>query len=99
MKMKTFVLIAITALDCFVIAVMMPVHMSVSIFCQKTVPDEFRSWVMSVSRMLALASIALGNMVFGIFTDAFAPYINVFIDACGVFVCYILYKKAFRYLS
>lgn len=99
MQMKMFILIAITILDCFVIAVMMPVQMSTSLFYQKTIPDEFRSRVMSVSRMLSLASIPLGHMVFGILTDTFVPYINVFISACGTFLCYLLYRKAFRYLS
>lgn len=94
-----FFTIAITVLDCITIAVMMPVHMSIATLYHNTIPDAYRSRVLSVSRMLSMIAVPLGNMFFGLLTDFFPPYINIAIAGTAIMGCWFLYKKAFKNLN
>ncbi len=98
-SMHRWFVILITVIDCSVIAVMMPVQMSVAVMYQKRIKDEFRSRVFSVSRMLSMGAIPLGNMFFGVLTDLLPPYVNFAVAGSGVFICHLLYHHAFRYES
>lgn len=91
--------IALTMLDCVSIAVMMPVHMSIATLYHKTIPDAYRSRVLSVSRMLSMVAVPLGNIFFGCLTDLFPPYINIAIAGIAIMGCWLLYKRAFKNLS
>ena len=94
-----FFTIAITVLDCITIAVMMPVHMSIATLYHNTIPDAYRSRVLSVSRMLSMIAVPLGNMFFGLLTDFFPPYITLAIAGTAIMGCWFLYKKAFKNLN
>lgn len=98
-SMHRWFVIFITIIDCSGVAVMMPVQMSVSVMYQKRVRNEFRSRVFSVARMLSMGAIPLGNMFFGVLTDLLPPYVNFAVAGSGVFICYLLYRHAFRYES
>ncbi len=65
----TLTVIFITIVDCLVVATMMPVHMSIFVLYQKTIPKECLSGVLSIRKMLSLILIPFGNMVFEVFTD------------------------------
>lgn len=91
-----FFTIVITILDCVTIAVMMPVHLSIATLYHNTIPNEYRSRVLSVTRMLGMGAIPLGNMFFGLLTDFFPPYINIAMAAAAIMGCYVLYKRAFK---
>ena len=94
-----FFIIAITVLDCITIAVMMPVHISVATLYHNTIPDAYRSRVLSVSRMLTMIAVPLGNMFFGLLTDLFPPYINIAIAGAAIMGCWFLFKQAFKNLK
>jgi len=94
-----FFIIAITVLDCITIAAMMPVHISVATLYHNTIPDTYRSRVLSVSRMLTMIAVPLGNMFFGLLTDLFPPYINIAIAGAAIMGCWFLYKQAFKNLK
>lgn len=96
-SMHGLFVVLITVIDCSSIAVMMPVHMSVAVMYQKRVPDEFRSRVFSVSRMFTMVMIPLGNMFFGALTDRLPPYVNLSVAGFGLFLCFLLYRRVFRY--
>lgn len=96
-SMHRWFVILITVIDCSSIAVMMPVHMSVAVMYQKRIADEFRSRVFSVARMFSMVMIPLGNMFFGVLTDLFPPFVNFVVAGSGIFVCHLLYRRAFRY--
>lgn len=95
----TFFKITVTVLDCITIAAVMPVHLSVSTLYYTIIPNEYRSRVLSVVRMLTMIAIPLGNMFFGILTDRLPPYINIAIAGAAILGCYFLYRKAFKNLS
>lgn len=92
----TFAIILITVIDCLVVATMMPVHMSISILYQKTIPKECLSRVLSIKKMLSLILIPFGNMFFGVITDRLPTYICFYIASLGVFVCYVMYHSVFK---
>ncbi len=92
-------LIFVTVIDCLEIAVMMPTHMSVSVLLQKTIPDEFRSRIFSVNKMVVMVAIPIGNIFFGVLTDIFSPHINIAVAAIGILICSILYRKTFSKMT
>lgn len=91
-----FAVIFITIIDCLVVATMMPVHMSISVLYQKTIPKECLSRVLSIRKMLSLILIPLGNMVFGVLTDKLPTEICFFIASLGVLCCYFMYYNVFK---
>lgn len=93
---KTITVAILIAIDCLVIALMMPAHMTISVLYQKTIPNQLRSRVLSITRMLTLISIPLGQLFYGVMVD-FAPvYISTFIAASMLLLCSFLYKKTLK---
>lgn len=86
----------IAILDCLTIAMMVPVRISVAVYYQKNVPQEFRARVIAVSRMLTLTAAPLGNIFYGFLSDHIRPHLAIFIAAAGIALCYPLYRRVFR---
>ncbi len=95
-KVQVITIFVIAFLDCITIASVMPLHLSISVFYQKNIKDEYRSRIMSVSRMLSLSSIPIGSMFYGLLTDRIPIYYCLAIGAVGVFIVYPYIKHQFR---
>ena len=88
-----FLIVSITLLACFSVAFMTTCNISTSTFFQTTIPDEFRSRVMSVFLMVVLTSVPLGQLAYGLLSDCLPSYAPIFISTIGLTVCAILIKK------
>ena len=55
--------------------------------------DEYRSRVLSVFRMLALASVPGGDVLFGVLTDRLVIWQAIAVSSVGLLVCWILLNR------
>ena len=52
------------------------------------------------SSYLSYFILAFGHrIIFGVLTDLLPPYVNFAVAGSGIFICYLLYRRAFRYES
>lgn len=94
-ELRLVSMVCIAIFDCMTIAIIMPVHMSLSVYFQRNIPEKYRSRIMSVSSLLSLASIPLGNMFYGFLADRFPVWISVLFASLSIGLCYILSKCLF----
>lgn len=84
---------AITILDCMTIAEAMPMQMSASAMVQTSVKKELLGRVTSTIKMISIASIALGDMLFGLLNDMTMVWFPILIGAIGIGAASIAYRK------
>lgn len=85
--------VIITILDCMTIAAAMPMQMTASIMLQTGVEKAVLGRVSATLRMISIASIAIGEMVFGLLNDATWVWLPIFLGAAGVAVSSLLFRK------
>ena len=85
--------VMITVLDCLTIAAAMPMQMASSIMLQTGVDKSILGRVSATMRMISIASVAAGEMLFGLLNDATTVWLPIFLGAVGVGVAAILYKS------
>lgn len=84
---------AITILDCMTIAEAMPMQMSSAAIVQTGVKKELLGRVTSVIKMVSIASVAVGDMVFGVLNDMTAVWFPILVGAIGIGLASIIYRK------
>ncbi len=85
--------VLITILDCMTIAAAIPMQMTSSIMLQTGVQKSVLGRVSATLRMISIASIALGEMVFGLLNDATWVWLPIFLGAVGVATASLLFRK------
>lgn len=94
----TVVVVGITILDCMTIAEAIPMQMSSSVLLQTNVKQEVLGRVSSVVKMVSIAAVAAGEMLFGYLNDTINVWVPIFVGAIGVGIAALLYKKFFSKL-
>lgn len=84
--------VGITILDCMTIVEAIPMQMASSILLQTNVKKEYLGRVSSVIRMVSIAAVAVGEMLFGYLNDTVNVWVVILIGALGVAVSSILYR-------
>ena len=84
--------VGITILDCMTIVEAIPMQMTSSILLQTNVKKEYLGRVSSVIRMVSIAAVAVGEMLFGYLNDTVNVWVVILIGALGVAVSSILYR-------
>lgn len=87
---------AITVLDCMTIAEAMPMQMSSSAMIQTGVKKELLGRVTSVIKMVSIAAVALGDMLFGVLNDISVVWVSILIGAIGVGSASYIYRRIAR---
>jgi MFS family permease len=85
--------VLITLLDCMTIAAAMPMQMTSSIMLQTGVEKSILGRVSATMRMVSIASVAVGEMLFGLLNDATWVWLPIFLGAVGVAVASLLFRK------
>ncbi len=93
------VVFLIILIDCYIVASVMPMHMSIQVLYHKTIDEKLRSRALSIIRMLTFVSIPLGQLFFGMMVDYFPVYVSLFVSSTGVFAVYFLYAVTFKKLK
>ena len=83
----------ITALDCMTIAAAIPMQMTSSIMLQTRVEKGVLGRVSATIRLLSIASIAVGEMAFGLLNDATWVWLPIFVGAAGVATGSLLFRR------
>lgn len=91
--------ILITVLDCMTIAAAMPMQMASSIMLQTGVEKHILGRVSATMRMISIASVAVGEMLFGLLNDATWVWLPIFLGAVGVGFASLLYKRTMSTLD
>ncbi len=86
-------IVLITALDCVTIAAAIPMQMTSSILLQTGVEKGVLGRVSATLRMVAIASGAAGDMLFGLLNDATWVWLPIFLGAAGVAAASLLFRK------
>lgn len=92
--MMTVVLI--TILDCMTIAEAIPMQMASSVLLQTGVSKELLGRVSSAIRMVSTASIALGEILFGVLVDVTAVWLPILIASIMIMVASLKYHKSLK---
>ena len=87
---------AITVLDCMTIAEAMPMQMSSAAIVQTGVKKELLGRVTSVIKMVSIASVAVGDMIFGVLNDVTVVWFPILVGAAGIGLASIAYRKIVR---
>ena len=85
--------VAITILDCMTIAEAMPMQMASSAMVQTEVKKELLGRVTSVIKMVSIAAVALGDMLFGVLNDMTTVWFSILLGAIGVGGVSLLYRR------
>lgn len=85
--------VLITALDCMTIAAAIPMQMTSSIMLQTGVDKTVLGRVSATLRMVSIASVALGEMLFGFLNDATWVWLPIFLGAVGVAGASLLFRR------
>lgn len=85
--------VLITVLDCMTIAAAMPMQMTSSIMLQTGVEKEVLGRVSATLRMASIASVAVGEMVFGVLSDVTWVWLPIFLGAVGVGASSMLFRS------
>lgn len=88
--------VLITVLDCMTIAAAMPMQMASSIMLQTGVEKNVLGRVSATIRMISIASIAVGEMLFGILNDATWVWLPIFVGAIGVWLGSMLFRHTMK---
>lgn len=88
--------ILITILDCITIAEAIPMQITYATMIQTSVEKEVLGRVTSVVRMVSLASISLGELLFGALNDAVGVVQPIFLGALGVGTASVLFRLLIR---
>ena len=86
--------VIITLLDCCTIASAIPMQLSSSIMIQTGVEQRMLGRVRSIIQMVLLASVSLGEMLFGVVIDYTNVWLTILLGAAGVAVASLLYRKS-----
>lgn len=89
----------ITELDCMTIAAAIPMQMTSSIMLQTGVEKSALGRVSSALRMISIASVAVGEFVFGLLNDATWVWLPIFLGAAGVGTASIMFRKVISTLN
>lgn len=89
----TTAVILITALDCVTIAAAIPMQMTSSIMLQTGVEKGMLGRVSATLRMVSIAAVAVGEIVFGILNDATWVWLPIFLGAAGVGIASLLFRR------
>lgn len=84
---------AVTVLDCMTIAEAMPMQMSSAAMVQTGVKKELLGRVTSVIKMVSIASVVLGDLIFGVLNDLTAVWVPILVGATGIGLASIVYKR------
>ena len=85
--------ILITIFDCITIAAAMPMQMTASIMLQTGVEKEILGRVSATLKMVSIASVAAGEMLFGLLNDATWVWLPIFLGALGVAAAALLFRR------
>lgn len=85
--------VLITVFDCLCIAAAMPMQMTSSIMLQTGVEKEVLGRVSATLRMVSIASMAAGEMAFGLLSDATCVWLPIFVGAAGVGASSLLFRR------
>lgn len=85
--------ILITMFDCMTIAAAIPMQMTSSIMIQTGVEKNILGRVSATLRMISIASIAAGEMLFGLLNDATQVWFPIFLGAAGVAAASLLFRR------
>ncbi len=88
--------LVITALDCMTIAEAIPMQMASSAILQTTVPAQLLGRVSSTVKMISIASVALGNLIFGSLNDLTVVWLPIFLGGAGVGCAAIQYRRTMK---
>lgn len=86
--------VIITLLDCCTIASAIPMQLASSIMIQTGVEQRMLGRVRSIIQMVSLASVSLGEMLFGVVIDYTNVWLTILLGAAGVAVASLLYRKS-----
>lgn len=86
--------VVITLLDCCTIASAIPMQLSSSILIQTSVEKRMLGRVRAMIRMVSLASVSLGEMLFGVVIDFTNVWLTILLGAVGVAVASLMYRKS-----
>ena len=85
--------VLITLLDCLTIAAAMPMQMTSSIMLQTGVEKNVLGRVSATLRMVSIASVAAGEMLFGLLNDATWVWLPIFLGSVGVGTASLLFRR------
>ena len=82
----------ITILDCATIAAAIPMQMTASIMLQTGVEKSVLGRVSATLRMISIASVAAGEMLFGLLNDATWVWLPIFLGSAGVAAASLMFR-------
>ena len=85
--------VLITILDCMTIAAAIPMQMTSSIMLQKGVEKNVLGRVSAMMRMVSIASVAAGEMIFGMLNDATWVWLPIFLGSAGVAAASFMFRR------
>ncbi len=85
--------VLITILDCLTIAAAIPMQMTSSIMLQKGVEKNVLGRVSATMRMVSIASVAAGEMIFGMLNDATWVWLPIFLGSAGVAAASFMFRR------
>lgn len=85
--------VLITILDCLTIAAAMPMQMASSILLQTGVEKSLLGRVSATIRMISIASVAVGEMLFGFLNDVTWVWLPIFVGSTGVGFASLLFSR------
>ena len=85
--------VLITILDCATIAAAIPMQMTSSIMLQTGVGKSVLGRVSATLRMISIASVAAGEMLFGALNDATWVWLPIFIGSAGVGAASLMFRR------
>lgn len=91
--------VIITVLDCMTIAEAIPMQMASSAILQTTVPKALLGRTTSTVKMVSIASVALGNLLFGLLNDLTAVWLPIFLGGVGVACASVAYRASLKKMN
>ena len=85
--------ILITILDCMTIAAAIPMQMTSSIMLQTGVEKNILGRVSATLRMISIASVAAGEMLFGLLNDVTWVWLPIFLGSAGVALASLMFRR------
>lgn len=89
----TGAVVLITILDCMTVAAAIPMQMTSAIMLQTSVDKGILGRVSATIRMVGIAGVAAGEMLFGLLNDATWVWLPIFLGALGVGAASLLFRK------
>ncbi len=85
--------VLITILDCVTIAAAIPMQMTSSVMLQTGVEKSILGRVSATLRMISIASVAAGEMLFGTLNDATWVWLPIFLGSVGVAAASLMFRR------